>query len=77
MALSILEQHVTFVGDGDLYIAFYDKKEDAEATGFQVQTGWVILDDNNHPAEDSQDMYFDYSQAIEDLLTLESKLSHG
>lgn len=77
MPFHLVKVYATYEKPDDLYLSIYENEDDALAASNFVIEGWLILDEKEQPAIDSHDIYFHYSEAIEDLLTLENKWSHG
>lgn len=69
----VIEVYATFESGQDLYKDIYTSFEEAQETQLMVVPGWVIIDTHGYVAEDTNDIYFDYSEAINDLVGLESK----
>jgi hypothetical protein len=67
----IIEAYATFTDPQDVYVDIYTNEEEAEATGLHVEKGWIIIDENGYVAEDTHDIYFEYSEAVHELMELE------
>jgi hypothetical protein len=68
----IVEMYATFENGQDLYLDIFTSKEEAKATGLMVEKGYVILSEDGYVAADTNDIYFDYSEAVDGLVSLES-----
>lgn len=67
----IIEAYATFEEYGNVYKDIYTDKLEAEETGLPVEKGWIIIDQDGFVPDDTHDIYFDYSEAVNDLIELE------
>lgn len=73
MGYEIVKVYATFADPAGMYKDIYTDENEAKDTGLLVVGGWIIIDANGYVAEDTNDIYFDYSEAMNDLVGLEAE----